>query len=441
MQTLEQLQSGALRGTSQLKLSCGLKHFPMEILDLADTLEVLDLAGNQLRSLPHEFAQLSRLRIVFLSNNPFTEFPAVLGQCVRLEMIGFKACELETVPENVIPASCRWLILTDNQITQLPASIGNCTHMQKLMLAGNQLESLPPELANCQNLELLRISANRLTELPAWLFSLPRLAWLAFASNPCSASAAAGHKVPETNWKELGIEQQLGEGASGIIYKARVKPEAPSYLPEEVAVKIFKGSVTSDGLPEDEMQASLAAGAHPNLVETLAVLTHHPDQKQGLVLGLIPEGYFNLAGSPSFATITRDMFNEGTTFTLDQVLNMAKGIASVARHVHAHGILHGDLYAHNTLVNEQGNPLFGDFGAATLYDGANRELATNLEKIEVRAFGCLLEDVLPFVTFEASARQKTVQELATLQEDCLQPQVTQRPSFAEIEDRLAHLKG
>jgi len=79
--TLEQLRAGQLAGTRRLKLACGLSEFPREILDLADTLEVLDLSGNALTTLPDDFARLRELRILFASNNPFTELPPVLGQC------------------------------------------------------------------------------------------------------------------------------------------------------------------------------------------------------------------------------------------------------------------------------------------------------------------------------------------------------------------------
>src|SRR5687767_1319782 len=94
MQTLEQLLNGDLKGSTRLKLSCGLKEFPLEILDLADTLEILDLSGNRLSALPPEFASLRKLKIAFFSDNNFIEFPAVLGQCLALEMIGFKACHI-----------------------------------------------------------------------------------------------------------------------------------------------------------------------------------------------------------------------------------------------------------------------------------------------------------------------------------------------------------
>ena len=38
---------------------------------------------------------------------------------------------------------------------------------------------------------------------------------------------------------------------------------------QEVAVKVFKGGLTSDGFPADDMRASLAAGTHENLIKIL----------------------------------------------------------------------------------------------------------------------------------------------------------------------------
>ncbi|ORE25079.1 protein kinase, partial [Pseudomonas aeruginosa] len=39
MHTLQQLRSGELAGTARLDLSCGLREFPREIFELADSLE------------------------------------------------------------------------------------------------------------------------------------------------------------------------------------------------------------------------------------------------------------------------------------------------------------------------------------------------------------------------------------------------------------------
>ncbi|MEO0407603.1 MAG: protein kinase, partial [Cyanobacteria bacterium P01_A01_bin.135] len=65
MTTLAALQSGQLTGAQRLDLACGLTEFPPEIYDLADTLEVLNLSGNQLTALPDDFGRLHKLKIVF----------------------------------------------------------------------------------------------------------------------------------------------------------------------------------------------------------------------------------------------------------------------------------------------------------------------------------------------------------------------------------------
>lgn len=268
--TLNELHNGALRAAKQVKLACGLTKFPRALLELADTLEVLDLSGNALSSLPDNLMRLTRLRILFCSDNQFTALPEVLGRCAQLSMAGFKANQIHTVSAKALPPLLRWLILTDNRITRLPAELGDCAQLQKLMLSGNQLKALPPELSRCSGLELLRIAANQLTELPAWLLAMPRLSWLAYAGNPlCTAqenTARVAATLTSIAWLHLRMQHLLGEGASGAIYRAE-------YLQGEqvrqVAVKIFKGDITSDGLPQAEMTACMAAGRHPGLVPVL----------------------------------------------------------------------------------------------------------------------------------------------------------------------------
>ena len=431
MQTIEQLRSGKLSGAHQIKLSCGLTSFPTELLDLADSLEVLDLSDNKLSSLPEEFTKLSRLKILFLSGNEFTEFPTVLGECTNLDIIGFKANKIARIAEGSMPSSIRWLILTNNRFTQLPDSIGKCINLQKCMLAGNQLTELPEAMINCKKLELLRISANRFERIPEWLFSLPRLAWLALAGNPMMKNYVQNN-LPEISGSEFEIEQLLGEGASGVISKARWQK-----MDKEVAVKVFKGEVTSDGFPEDEMNACIAAGFHPNLVRVLGKLKVHPQRKQGLVFDLIEPSFTNLGGPPDFKTCTRDTFKEGTVFSLQQMLQIASGIASVLTHLHARGIVHGDLYAHNILIDDQANPLLSDFGAAFIFN-RNMENFAALERIEVRAFGCLLDDLLARIDAKDKSFSTTTM-LMKLQEACMQEIVMLRPDFATIHHQIKNM--
>lgn len=396
MHTLTQLRSGQLARATRLDLSAGLTEFPPEIFALADTLEILNLSGNALTALPADFARLHQLRILFCSDNLFTELPAVLGECESLTMIGFKANRIHTLPAAALPPRLRWLILTDNALTSLPPELGQCAALQKLMLAGNRLTALPPAMAGLHRLELLRLAANQLTALPAWLFTLPRLAWLAYAGNPMDAEAeattVARHPVPAIPWSELTLGRLLGEGASGIIHQAEWQPAAAAAGPP-VAVKLFKGTVTSDGLPASEMNACTGAGEHPNLIAVLGHITAHPAAAQGLVLELIDPAFQNLAGPPSFATCTRDVYAPGTIFTLPALLKLAQGIAGAVAQLHRQGIIHGDLYAHNILYLSDGTALLGDFGAASFFSPA-ATLAPALARLEARAFGHLLGELM-----------------------------------------------
>jgi Leucine-rich repeat (LRR) protein len=105
--TLDQLLAGQLTGMQRLKLACGLSEFPRQIFDLADTLEILDLSGNALSSLPDDLPRLHKLRILFCSDNQFTALPEVIGQCRQLSMVGFKANRIRTVSGKSLPPTLR----------------------------------------------------------------------------------------------------------------------------------------------------------------------------------------------------------------------------------------------------------------------------------------------------------------------------------------------
>lgn len=427
MHTLERLEAGDLAGATRLDLGAGLTHFPQAAYGLADTLEVLNLTGNALHELPHDLPRFKRLKVVFCSNNAFTYLPEVLGDCAGLEMVGFKANRIHHVPSSALPATLRWLILTDNQVAELPPALGERPALQKLMLAGNRLTALPGALAQCEHLELLRIAGNRLASLPSWLTTLPALAWLAYAGNPlppalCRPSGLAAHTA--IDWPRLGLGQRLGEGASGEILQATLDGQ------QAVAVKLYKGDITSDGSPLDEMAACLAAGTHPALIPLRGQLRGHPEGRQGLVMDLIDPAFANLGDPPSLASCSRDVYAPGLVLGPDEVEHMAHQVASLGEHLHARGIMHGDLYAHNLLWRAGGDCLLGDFGAASFHPGDGSAQALALERLEVRAFGILLGELL-------ALSGATAGPLHTLQEACVGAPA-QRPLFREVRGSLGN---
>lgn len=441
MVTLEQLKTGLLVGIKRLDLSCGLTQFPREIFDLADSLEILNLSGNRLSSLPVDLPRLHKLRIIFCSDNLFTELPTVLGQCTSLTMVGFKANQINRVPDAALAPTLRWLILTDNRIQSLPGSIGQCKQMQKLMLAGNQLSNLPAELANCSQLELLRLSANQFSVLPPCLLTMPSLAWLAIAGNPLTDSFEAAKQVPsiaEIDWQHIELGVKLGEGASGVISKAKLRQADASS--QEVAVKLFKSEVTSDGMPRCEMAASIAVGLHPHIVGVLGKISDHPYDTMGLSMGLvmplISSDFINLAQPPSLDSCTRDIYTQKTVFSLQELCSLARGVAQAVAHLHSCGILHGDLYAHNILYNAEGHGLLGDFGAASFLPTNDIASAQSLQRIEVRAFGILLGELLELCSETCPVREgaehPSRSKLVALQQRCTQADLFKRPLFVDV---------
>ncbi len=430
MFSLSDLKSGLCQGKRHVAMACGLTEFPEALFSLADSLEILDLSNNQLDSLPDDFARLHKLRILFLSENNFQVFPKVLAKCPNLSMVGFKSNQIVDVPEDSLPKNIRWLILTDNRITAIPESIGKHTKLQKLMLAGNQIKYLPESMVNCKQLELFRISANQLKDLPTWLFTLPKLAWLAFAGNPClNHQETQPIEIAQVGWDQLEIKQVLGEGASGTIFQAAWKDNI------DIAVKVFKAHVTSDGYPADEQLASTIAGEHPHLIKVLGQFNSHPTHKKGLLLSYIPKTYQNLGNPPSLETCTRDTYLKDASFSTKGIISIMTAIASVAAHLHQKNINHGDLYAHNILINTQQHCYLGDFGAATVYTHIDSTLKQAIEALEVRAFGCLLEDLLL-----RNHDKQTMTLLSQLKEDCLQTNTTRRPNFTNIHQTLMSIQ-
>jgi hypothetical protein len=344
-------------------------------------------------------------------------------------MISFKSNQIHTVPENVFPSMLKWLILTNNKIEKTPKSIGDCLFLQKGTIAGNQTKELPSEMSNCVNLELLRISANKLQSIPNWLFELPKLSWIAFGGNHVSHQTETNTNFDSFDWNDFGLKEILGENGSGLISKTSRKSKK-----EQAAIKIFKGSMTCDGLPEDKMKISISTGFQENLIQILGKIKNHPKKKDGLIMKLTSPTFTNLGNPPSLETCTRDVFDEKVVFNQREILKIAKSIASVCAQLHSKGINHGDLYAHNILINKTPDCLFGDFGATPFYD-INSNISHNIERVESRAFGCLLEGLLSLVIVNEMNNQflNKWQKLIT---DCTTKDVKSRLSFNEILEEL-----
>lgn len=405
--------------------------FPIELYDVCESIEFIDLSGNKLTELPTDIYRFKKLKFLFLNDNQFTTFPESLYNLESIELLGFKSNKINFIAENAIPKCIKWLILTNNKIEFLPNSIGNCIKLQKCMFAGNQLKELPESMQNCKNLELLRISANQLESLPDWLFLLPKLTWLAFSGNNFN-QIETEITCSEFDCNLIQFNELIGEGASGFIYKAK----SEIFENKHVAIKIFKGEVTSDGYPKDEMQITLNIGEHANLVSLIGRINNHSEAKEGLIFELIPNNFSNLASPPSLKSCTRDIFDKIISISIQDCLSIINQMISVAQYLHQKGINHGDFYAHNILIDSSTKKvLFTDFGAASLYS-INSEFNEYLQKIEVRALGILIDDLLQIVD---NKNDKLFFELEKIKNNCLNETVHSRPLFSDLMTQISVL--
>jgi Protein kinase domain len=376
--------------------------------------------------LPSDMQRFKRLRVVFLSNTAFTEVPPQLAACPGLEMLGMRSCRISQWSEDALPSSIRGITLTDNQLSSVPSSVGRMGKLQKLMLSGNHLHDLPRAMLQCGRLDNLRIAVNHFTTAPTWLSKLPSLAWYSDAGNPFSSeNGSALVALPTISWNDLQIGEQIGKSPNkNTVYRAQTKDG------RAVAVKLYHGQLSTDGSVDDEVRASTIAGESEHLISAMALIANAPGGQLAVALPLIPSSFSQLALPPDFNTLTRDVYPAAQRFEPTVILKTLGDIAIALNHLHAKGVMHGDMYAHNILTDSGGAAYLGDFGGASVYQPGQDAWR---ERIDSYAFGILMSELLARCGNPGDAQLGRLHEL---QKRCTQLVTTERPLFSEIVEWL-----
>lgn len=112
-------ESNEAAETGMLYLShAALTAFPISILTPAlEKIYRLDLSFNHIHTIPNEITTLGNLKELWLHNNPVSEIPGCINECMKLEVIDIRETKIATLPPNI--ALLKRLVVLDWKDTPL----------------------------------------------------------------------------------------------------------------------------------------------------------------------------------------------------------------------------------------------------------------------------------------------------------------------------------
>ncbi len=178
------------------------------------------------------------------------------------------------------------------------------------------------------------------------------------APDPDPRRGTDGRPVPVPVVPGYVLEERLGRGGSGEVWRARPRGGGPA-----VAVKIL---ISGDPAQQDREAALLGELDHPHLVRLIEVV--HRELRGGgrqvaLVLDLLEGG-----------SLARLLSNR-TRLRPGEVVTAIAPVAAALAHAHDRGIIHGDLSPGNIVFTAEGRPVLTDLGVGrVLGQGAADEV-------------------------------------------------------------------
>ncbi len=145
------------------------------------------------------------------------------------------------------------------------------------------------------------------------------------------------------------IRSRLGQGASGVIYKA-----FDPYIKRNVAIKITRP--TTERAQERFFREAQYAGQlnHPNLVMIYDVGIHNN-------FCYLTMEYVD---GPNLETFCQ----KGKLLPVDKILEIIFKVCEAVDYAHSKGLIHRDIKPQNILLDSNGNPKIADFGIAQMIE-------------------------------------------------------------------------
>ncbi|VVB04131.1 unnamed protein product [Arabis nemorensis] len=145
-----------------------------------ETVEKIDLSGQELKLLPNALGKIVGLVSLNLSCNELKFIPDAISKLKKLEALDVSSNSLESLPDSVgMLVNLRILNVSANNLTALPESIGHCRSLVELDASYNNLSTLPTNIGyGLQNLERLSIHLNKIRYFPASISEMRSLKYL-----------------------------------------------------------------------------------------------------------------------------------------------------------------------------------------------------------------------------------------------------------------------
>ena len=158
--------------------------------------------------------------------------------------------------------------------------------------------------------------------------------------------------TPDTVVGHHILEEKLGEGGFGEVWRARRQPDAPPpEHPDEpavVAVKIARDPARARTLSKEA--SLLEKLAHPGIVRIFDVNADHD----------MPHLVMELVEGRDLATILDERDHRRLAPPL--ALRLGRQVAESLAYAHAEGVIHGDIKPLNLLMRHDGGVVMSDFG-------------------------------------------------------------------------------
>ena len=172
-----------------------------------------------------------------------------------------------------------------------------------------------------------------------------------------SSTGIAGNSVPQIIANNLRIENMLGRGGMGTVYRA-----THLTLDRVVAVKVINPEVAmnSDVMQRFAREARLMAKLR------------HPRAAMIYDSGTLPDGRLFIVMEYVEGTTLADILKRDGKLPFKKAVDIAVSVCDVLSEAHSLGIIHRDLKPANIMLNNQGVFVL-DFGIAKLLNTDNAE--------------------------------------------------------------------